>query len=363
MKLTIGRDNFKRALGAVEKIASKNISLPILNNILLRTENGRLCVSATNLEVGIRFYIGAKIDEVGEVAVPARILSDFIHAMNDEKISLITKNNTIHLSSDNFKTTILGVDPKEFPIIPKIESSVHFSIPASEFRNGLLAVMDSVSLSESRPELAGVYIHSDEKNLIFASTDIFRLSEKKVPMSVIAKIGFILPRVTVMELIRLTGDGGKDINIRVSDNQIACSNEEFEFVSRLVDGTYPDYVKVIPDRAVSKVLVDKKELEQSVRLAGLFTSNISDILIKCAESTMVVQAKNSDKGELEAKVSITLKEEPFDISLNFQYLLDGLKHIDSEKVVLEFTGQGSPFILRPSDKDPLFTYLIMPLRS
>src|SRR3989344_4737336 len=158
MKTISYTKNLKKAFNAVEKVVSKNTSLPVLNNILIKTENGRLKVSATNLEIGINYLIGTKIDETGEIAVPARITSDFINNVNEEKITLSTKNNILSIDSEHYKTQILGFDPKDFPIIPKIKDEPVASIPAKLLRNTLITVLDSVAVSETRPELAGVYI-------------------------------------------------------------------------------------------------------------------------------------------------------------------------------------------------------------
>jgi DNA polymerase-3 subunit beta len=363
MKITVNQKNLKKALSLVEKVVSKNTSLPILNNILLKTENGRLKVSATNLEIGVNYIIGAKIEEVGQIAVPARIISDFIGNIVDDKVSLTTKNNILSINSERYKTQILGFDAKDFPIIPKIKSKPLAVIPTKLLRNSLITVLDSVAVSETRPELAGVFMDFNNDKIVFAATDSFRLTEKSVDFKNVQKQFFIIPRNTVVELIRVAGELEGDLCFNTSDNQISFSNDDFEMVSRIVDGNYPDYKKVIPEKFISRVLVRKDELDKTIRIAGLFSTNISDIKINCSEGKLAVLAKNSDKGEIETLIDATLKNQPFDVSLNFHYLLDGLKILDTEKVVIEFTGQGSPLIIRPNDDKKDVVYLIMPLRS
>lgn len=363
MKITVNQKNLKKALSLVEKVVSKNTSLPILNNILLKTENGRLKVSATNLEIGVNYIIGAKIEEVGQIAVPARIISDFIGNISDDKVSLTTKNNILLINSEKYKTQILGFDAKDFPIIPKIKSKPLANIPVKLLRNSLMTVLDSVAVSETRPELAGVFMDFNNDKIVFAATDSFRLTEKSVDFKNVQKQFFIIPRNTVVELIRIAGELEGDLAFNTSDNQVSFSNDDFEMVSRIVDGNYPDYKKVIPEKFISRVLVKKDELDKTIRIAGLFSTNISDIKINCSEGKLAVLAKNSDKGEIETLIDASLKNEPFEVSLNFHYLLDGLKILDTEKVVLEFTGQGSPLIIRPNDDRKDVVYLIMPLRS
>lgn len=157
--------------------------------------------------------------------------------------------------------------------------------------------------------------------------------------------------------------GGCGININVSDNQIQFSGENFDLISRLIDGRYPDYQKIIPEKFLSKAVYDKKELEKNIKLTGLFASNINDIKMTINKDISNLLAKHTDKGEIVLNIKNQLINEPFNISLNYLYLLDGLKNINSEKVILEYTGEGNPLILKPEDKDIKYTYLIMPLKN
>src|SRR3989338_6487235 len=207
MKITVNQKNFKKALNLVEKVVSKNTSLPILNNILLKTENGRLKVSATNLEIGVNYIIGAKIDD---------------------KVSLTTKNNILSINSERYKTQILGFDAKDFPIIPKIKSKPLAIIPVKLLRNSLMTVLDSVAVYETRPELAGVSMDFNNDKIVFAATDSFRLTEKSVDFKNAQKQSFIIPRNTVVELIRVAGELDGDLFFNTSDNQISFSNDDFE---------------------------------------------------------------------------------------------------------------------------------------
>lgn len=362
MHLVVNQKNLKRAIGLVEKVVSKNTSLPILQNILLKTENGRLRISATNLELGINTLVGVKIEEVGEIAVPVRIFSDFIGTVQDEKVTLITKNNTLHINTEHYKTKILGFDPKDFPIIPKIKSDTLVSIPAHSLKNSLVKVLDSMAVSEARPELAGVYIQIQNNQAIFVSTDIFRLTEVSMPAQASSSASVILPRNTVTELVRMCGDVEGDVQIKYADNQIAFIADDIELISRVIDGTYPPYKNVIPDKFVSRALIKKSDLESNIRLAGLFSSQISDVKISCAEDKLTITAQNSEKGDIETDIPVTLKNEPFELAINYRYMLDGLKHMPGNEIILEFTGTGSPLVIRPSD-DKTLVYLIMPLRN
>ena len=363
MKVTINQKNLKKALSLVERMVSRNNTLPILSNIVLKTENGRLKVSSTNLEIGINYLIGAKIEEVGDIAVPARIFTDFISNIDEDIITLTTKNNSLFVNSKRYKTQILGFDTKEYPIIPKLKEGGICTISTKQLHLAFTQIIDSISLSESRLELAGCYVQFTPKELICAATDSFRLVERIVNVTCTRSSSIILPRNTVSEIIRVSGEIEGDITIHISENQVAFVSDDCEVVSRLIDGKYPDYRRVIPEKFISKTLITKSDLEKNTRLAGLFSSSISDIKIVCEDKSLQILAKNADRGEASIQIDALLKNGPYEIAINYHYLLDGLKIIPTEKVVIEFTGIGSPLILKPADDTLGLTYLIMPLRS
>lgn len=363
MKLIIHKNRLQRALNFVDRVALKNTTLPILSNVLLKTENGRMSVSATNLEIGISSIIGAKIESSGQIAVPGKVLSDFIRNTPDGNISLDLKQNTLHVQAGLYKTTILCFDASEYPIIPKIEGGVLYTIQVTDLHKLISTISDSVATSDSRPELAGAFLRFESDGVVMAATDIFRLAEERVAGKQKEQISIIIPRGTIIELSRILGDVSGEIIIRITDNQIAFSHEEFDIISRLIDGKYPDYRKVIPERSLAKVLVRRGELENAAKVAALFSSSISDIKIECDGKGLYMSGKNSSKGEARAGVEANIKGDAFEVSMNYHYFLDGLKVIPTEKIILEYTGKGSPFVMRPDTEERNIVYLIMPLRS
>jgi len=363
MIITVNQKKLKDGLSITEKIVSRNASLPILQNIVLKTENGRLKLTSTNLEIGINYWLGAKIKEEGEVAVPARIFSDFISNINGEQVNISSKDNIISIDSENYKTKIIGFSVKDFPIIPKIKQDSVLRTSSRELLEIFTSVIDSVSLSEARPELSGVLINFNQNKIEGAATDSFRLVEKNIIKKVnLLEQKIIIPRTTVQELIRILTNLNEEISLVVSENQIFITTSDMEIVSRLIDGNYPDYKKVIPEKFISRVLVDKIGLEKHIRLASIFSSHISDIVIKADEENLKIAAKNTDKGEILSQVPAILKNDPFEVSVNFRYLLDGLKIMPTEKVIIEFTGEGNPLVLKPEDRQDVI-YIIMPLRN
>lgn len=362
MRFIVNQKNLKNALTLVERIVARNLSLPILNNIVLKTENGRLKIIATNLEIGVSVFVGAKIEEVGEIAIPGRIFTEFINALPDEQITLSTKNNSVSIQSKTYKTHILGFETKEYPLIPKITSDPVCSISAMVLKEAFTSVSDAMAVSDARAELAGVFMRFSNQGITIAATDVFRLAEQIIPLKTNKEHSIILPRNTVVEIMRICGDINTDLTIRIGDNQISFSTDDIEFISRLIDGKYPDYKRVIPEKHIAKAIVNKSLFEHNVKIAGLFSSSVSDIKIQCEDKKMIITAKNSERGEVQATVPATIKGDPFEIALNFHYLLDGLKSVQSEMAVVEFTGQGSPIVVRAEGGSKKWVYLIMPLR-
>ncbi len=363
MDIVVHQGNLQKALALIERVAAKNAALPILSNVLLKTEGGRLKLSATNLEVGITATIGAKVQKDGQIAVPGRIIADLARAARADTVSLSVKQNVLSFDSGSYHTAVLCFDAGEYPIIPRVEDATAFSVGAREFADLLGSVIDSIASSDARPEIAGALVRFQTNGLTVAATDGFRLVERSIPAKYANEATVIIPRSTVIELIRTLSDAEGDLIIKLTDNQAAFTHDEFEIISRLIDGRYPDYRKLIPDRFLSKALVRRDELVDAVKVASLFSSSISDIKLECDEGNIKISGKNSGKGEGQAAAEVKLKGEPFDISLNYHYLLDGLKIMPGETVVAEFTGKGSPFVVRPGDGQAGFVYLVMPLRG
>ncbi len=362
MNIITNHNKLLTALKHAERFVAKNITLPILGTILLRAEKGNLILSATNLEIGINYKIGAKIEKEGLIAVPARVLSDFISAVNDEKITLKSEKQILYIQSEHYKTQILGMKTDEFPIIPIFSSESKIEIPSHVLRSKLSAVFDATSVSEIRPELSGVYVHVAKSGIDFAATDSFRLSEASSLINGNDMPPFIIPRNAVMEMIRLTEESEALITVMTTENQLLMKGEDFELVSRLIDGRYPDYKRVIPEIYTSSLTVNKSELERHIRMASVFSSSIADLKLKASNNTLTVMAKNSERGEITSSLPGQLKNSGFETTVNYRYLLDGLKTISSSNVHIHFTGVGAPLVLKGEGMNDQ-TYVIMPLRS
>ncbi|MBI4117320.1 MAG: DNA polymerase III subunit beta [Parcubacteria group bacterium] len=366
MKFIATTRKIQDGLNIVKNITGKNLNLPILNTVLMTAKNNQINFSTTNLELGIDYYLKTPVENEGKVAIPSKIITDFVSNIKDEKLEISLKDNILNIQSANFKTKLICFDPKDFPLIPKLKKESLIVLPARTLKNALSSVFDSISLSQTRPELGGVFINLNKEKIYFASTDSFRLTEKIISFPCLKNISVIIPRNTAAELIRILSDYEKDISVNVEENQIQFSSDDFDIISRLIDGRYPDYQKVIPLKPTSHVLFKKEDLQSNIRLAGLFSSNINDIGLRIDKKEVVVFSKNSDRGEFSSRIknnSGIQIEEPFEVLLNYNYLADGLKNIPSDDILFEYTGEGAPVVLKPNDSGLSFTYLIMPLKT
>ncbi len=375
MKLTIPQEKLKQGLNIVERVSSKSLTLPILNNILISTEKNFLNLSATDLEIGIKLWILSKVEKQGKVTIPSRILSSFINLLPQENIEISAKNNTISINCKNYKTEIKGIDAEEFPIIPTIADGESMSIDIATFCRDLNQVADIPVPSTTRPEISGVYF-SFQKNLItIAATDSFRLGEKniflKISSSLKKEYSLILPQKTVKEIVNIFSEKSGELKIYFSPNQIMFESQmeetahpQIQMVSRLIEGDYPNYKEIIPKKYTTQLILDKNEFLNQIKTASLFSGKINEVKIKVDPKTNIINisSQSSDIGENKSSIKGKVKGEPVEISFNHRYLMDGLVSIKSSEVIFELNSDSGPGVLKPVGDDT-YLYVVMPIKS
>ena len=370
MKLICLQENFKNGLNMVQNITGKNLTLPILNNILLNTDRKQLRLSTTDLEMAITTQISCKIEKEGSITIPAKILVNFINNFPNKKIEITVKNNIINLKCENYKSSIKGLDGKDFPIIPKIKTEPILEINAPEFKRALEQVINFVSVSDIRPEISGVlFDFNNEKRIKFVATDSFRLGEKiieikgnKIKKSEIGSV--IIPHKTIQELIRIISDQEEEmLQVSIENNQILFKLSGTQIISRLIEGNYPNYQQLISKQFDTSATIQKEELIKAVKIGGYFSSKINDIRFKVdsKKSRIEIFSQDIELGENSSEIECEIKGKDLEIIFNHRYLLDGLSNIDTEKIIMGFNGEISPGILKPEGKDD-FTYIIMPIK-
>lgn len=374
MKLSCTQENLSRALTAVEKIITKNAALPVLSNVLLEVNGGRLKISATNLEVGINYWIGAKIEQGGAITAPARVLTSFVIKLPNAKINIEDKpNKTLIIKTNEATANIKGLDAKEFPIIPQLKERALCEVKNIDFKNALLSTSVAVAQSEIRPEISGVFLSFDmaKNTLTVVGTDSFRLAEKIISLTPAAgeKTGgqenaaVILPKNTVNELIRIL-DNADRTRVTLSVNQVLFEMDGINLVSRLIDGKYPDYKQIIPPAFKTKVFLETKAFVNSVKMASLFSdARLMNLSLKtnAGESLIEVMAESGEVGSHHSKIKAKIEGEDIDVMFKHKDLLEGLAGISDEKVVLGLNGASSPAVLKPANEKSNYLYVILPL--
>ena len=379
MKLICTQENLNKALNIVGKIINKNTTLPILNNILLKTDKGRLKLSSTNLELGINCWVGSKIEEDGEITVPTRLFANFISSLPNNNVEIKLKGDSLNIKCDKYKTNIKGLSAKEYPLIPKIEAVPIFKISSSEFKQALIQVLPAISSSESRIEITGVFLNLtelDKNKIVLVATDSYRLAEKtlvlkkenvnKEALNLAGNItSVIIPKNAIQELIRDLDDDENLLEVMISENQILFKFDNADMISRLLEGKYPDYKQIIPTKFETEAVVNINEIATAIRVAGLFVSASSNnIELKTYPNSNVLEISSgvSEVGNNNTKVAAEIKGKELEVMYNHRYLSDGFGGIDGEKAILKINSEKLPTVLT-SVTDKGLLYVIMPVRA
>ncbi|HPO68138.1 MAG TPA: DNA polymerase III subunit beta [Candidatus Pacearchaeota archaeon] len=375
MKLTILQEKLKEGLSIVEKISLKSLTLPILNNILISAEKNFLNLSSTDLEIGINWWSLSKIEEEGKITIPSKLFSNFINLLPNKKINIKTKNNDILIECENYFTQIKGLSSDEFPIIPNIKKNEFISLKSSIFCQSLNQIVDIPLLSNSRPEISGIYFLFQKNAITMVSTDSFRLGEKKIIFKNEQKLtnnySLILPQKTAKEIINIFNTKDRDLNIYLSGNQIMFETlmtetnyPEIQVVSKLIEGEYPDYKEIIPLKYNTQIILNKDEFLNRLRISGLFTGKTNEVKIKTNlnKNELEIFNQNKDIGEYNSKLPVKIIGENIEVCFNYKFLIDGISNIKSSEIILELNGDDGPAILKPVGDDT-YIYVVMPIKS
>lgn len=375
MKFTCTQQNFNRGLSITEKIIGRNFSLPILQNILIACEKskGTVELSSTDLEMGIEVVVPAKVDEEGSITIPARLINSFVQNLPDEKIEFSEKNKKISVQCKNYRSNIKGQDAKEFPLIPQSKEDTNtFLIKSEDFISGMAPVITSASLLDIKPEISGVYVQIREDDVCFAATDSFRLAEKIVKTSkndYLKKV--IVPRRTADMIIRIFQAIKDPLDIQVDANQIIIKNStddplssKVRFVSKLIDGEYPNYEQIIPKNFTTSVKVSRDELIRHIKTASLFSSKIHEVVLKTnlQKQCLEVTAEDPEHGDHHSTLPCAVEGKDEKVVLNFDYLLDGIQNSSSENVILKVNQATTPILITAFQNEG-FRYVLMPIKS
>ncbi len=367
MKLFCAQRELDNALNIVNKAINPNNTLPVLNNILLRAEGKKLYFSATNLEIAISCSIDADVRAEGAITIPAKLITSYIALLTDEKVELIAGEGvSLSINSSSSHTKIKCISADEFPLIPKVEKGQEFSISIDDFYSAISETVFAASMNTSRPVLSGIFFSTSGSVLKMVSTDSYRLAEKKVNLvkKTSEDISCIVPARTTMELGKIiTKSDDKEVKVNISKNQILFKVGGVELISRLIEGKFPDYQKIIPKESKTSFEVSVEDLSLVLKRVSLFAreNNNSVRLNVTNDGKLVVSSEETKVGEEKADVVVKVTGENNKISLNAQYLLDVLTYVNDSKVTIILNDTVSPAVVRPVKEDD-YVYIIMPLK-
>lgn len=360
------KKNLTAGLQITSRIIGTGNTLPILNNILFKTDKGRLKLSATNLEMAVKTWVGGKLEEEGELTVPAKLINDYINNLETEKVSISTKGETMTLEGERAQTHIKGLGGEDFPLIPEVDGGGGKAIAkaeAAELQGALGEVVFAAAYSETQPEISGVQFSFEGSTLTVAATDRYRLAQGKVKLA--EAVGttrqVIVPARVATELGRILNNDV--VEIYLSEGQISFKTVDTELVSRLIEGQYPDYKQIIPQNFATQISVGRNVLTQALKAASLFATDGNNVELEFSPQgkQVVIRSQSAQTGDSEIRVEGEFEGQKNSVIFNYRYLLECLSHLTDERVTLKVIGGGSPAEIVPIGRDN-YLYIVMPIK-
>ncbi|KKP30740.1 MAG: polymerase III subunit beta protein [Parcubacteria group bacterium GW2011_GWA2_31_28] len=377
MKIITLKTNLQKILNIIQKIIIKNPKLQILENILIEVENKKIKISATNLELGLNILLNGKIEGDGKVCVPLNLISNIINNSKDERIELNVENLNLIIKSDNYKAIIKGYDYNDFPIIPNLntillsiknkEKENILELKTKEIRELIFQLENIAIISETHPELSGIYLKFKKDEIEAVATDGIRLGIKKIKIlnNNINK-NIILPLISFYELIQILNlEEYENVKIIINDNQIVFDFGDIYFISRLISGNYPNYEQIIPKEFNIILKLNKQEFINQLKLVSLFTSNNNDIKLEILNKDNKIKlTSQTQQGSSSSLIKADIDGEGIEgIVFNYKFILDGLNNIkDKNNIILKIQNESTPILIEGGEKDT-FSYILMPIKS
>lgn len=366
MRIECLKEKLLTAISKVEKMTGKNLNLSVLSCVLLKTEKNSLLLRATNLDIGIEIEIPAKVSKEGSVAVSGSILNSFLTSIKNEKnIILEVIDGNLSIKTNSLSTVIKSQPTDDFPNLPNIPKDKGLKINPKVFVKGLKSVWYAASNSLIKPELSSVYVHPVDESLVFVSTDSFRLAEKKIKHKEAKDFpSLIIPSKNIQDIIKTIEDLEEDVEVLFDKSQIAFVGTNLYLVSRVIDGTFPDYGQIIPKGNTTEVIALKEDVVEAIKTSNIFSDKQNQLNIKISpeEKVFQIKTKNNDVGEYLQKIEASVTGLPLDVNFNHKYISDCFQSLDSDSIHFSFNGPTKPLVIR-SVSDKSFLYLVMPMNK
>lgn len=366
MKIKVKQEKLNKALSIVSRITVGKITLPILNNVLIRADKNQVSLITTNLDMAVIDYLPVSNSEDGVITVPARLLAEFVSNLpKDENIELSSSDNKITIKSGKYSSIINGTAADDFPELPEIneKTSVTFKINLEDFKNSINQVIIATSNDLTRPALTGVYFNTINNNLMIAATDGYRLAEKALIKNIKSEVQALVPSTTLQEVLRTNIEEDEEIEISFSEDLVRFRLGEVEIISKLIDASFPDYQKLIPKNLDISLNLNKEEITRVTKLAALFSKSIGGSIICEAKTPDKFSVKSiaNEFGENDSEIKTTIKKSG-KVNLNSRFLLDALNSLEESEITFQFSTHVEPVLLK-NKKDNDYTHIIMPLNS
>lgn len=364
MKFTTLVENLKEGVLLAEKSTGKKTTLPVLSSILCSAEKGKITLTATNLETAVEVWVGGKVEKEGKVALPARVLSSYMSLISGDQVTFLAKGNNVDVVSQKGRTLMRGFTSDDFPLIPRQEEIGSFIVAAHLLCDSLRKVVFAAAISDIKPEISSVFLSVSPRIMTITATDSFRLAEQKLDgvFGEHASYVVLLPVRSVNELTRLLDKEEGEVSVSIGKGQIVFLTKRFRMISRLTEGIYPDYQRIIPSSFSTEVVVSKENMLDLLRVAGLFVGKLSDIvfLVNPEKQSVEVRTVNTDIGENTTEVPAEVRGDSLQISFNYRYIMDCIQQIDGD-MMLGFTSNSGPLLVRAKN-NPSYLYVVMPMK-
>jgi len=372
MNFVVLKNNLKEGLSNISGARKDVSNLPILKNFLIENQDGKLRLVSTDLEIAISHLVSAKVIEKGSVAIPYAIFSQIISNLSSERITIELKEKSLLITTDNYKAKISTAPKEEFPIIPEIkkETAHAFEFDLAYFIDSLSAVSSACQVSDLRPELSGVLFKFKNNEFRVAATDSFRLAEKKIEekkfhTTTQEDVSCIIPLKTVQEVVRVfSSQNEKTLYVYIDEGQILFQTENTQIISRLIDGKFPDYEPIIPLSFETEVVLEKEGVVSALKLTSSLSNRLHEVGFITDEQLKNVQVLSSSQefGESEYLLPAKIKGGSTKVTFNWRFVLDGLRNIKTQQIMIGFNGEEKPSLIKSPD-DPSYFYIIMPIKS
>lgn len=364
MHVTLNKEELLNRLELVSRVSTKHITLPVLQCVLLKSENNIFSLHATNLEIGIESTIKATIKEEGSVAVPASILTQTVQYMSVNELTLRTEEGSLVIEGSGSETYIKTVPHEEFPHIPRIEGDGQ-TINKEMFSLGIKTASFSASVSSIKPELGSVYmLQKKEHSLTFVATDSFRLMEKTVPQkSFILNDPILIPQKNAIEIARVCDVRPQDPVFKINENQCALEFPDGVYItSRLTSGSFPDYEQIIPKEYSTHTTLLKNDLVNTFKKTNIFLNKFMQVGLFITERSVTVSANSGEIGTTTESIKAQTTGEELNLNFNQRYLSEPLGYITDESIIMHFAGIGRPLVIEGAN-DKTMRYLVMPMNK